>query len=585
MDDRVRWASRHDHGLPGASDEQLIDRVRGGDKRAFGELYRRHRKAAESAAWCLLHSKSDADDAVSEAFAGVLSALGNGRGPRDNFRRYLLACVRNTCRARRPPSVPMSADQLERCGPVLEDPERYIEADTVARAFGSLAPRWQHTLWLTEVEQRPPSEVGRQLDLSPNATAALSLRARRAFATAYLAEHLGAVTDKECARAAPHLAGYVRNELTAVQLTSVERHLVSCAVCPKAVADLRDVNASLRSLVPVTPEALAGAALATEAALVATSTGGASVGLPGVGVLVKALVAVLVVAPVLTTDLPRADGRSGRSEEQVVLARPSADGAPVADGPTGAESADQLPTEVEVEVVPTQTQRTAPAEARVDLRPAEVPASTAEQEVVVPTVPPMTVPRPIAGLVDGVVDGVAPSTGAITEPVIETLDQTLDQLGLGSTGETMAMLRAFVPLANGPLIGALADRLLTVSSIAPDRGSTTTTVAAGAPEAPVGAQDDASGPPPGSAPPGTAAPRSSPLPQATVAVPPVVPQNPAVTAPVVVVSQITIPPIVVPPITPPIVNLPAVTLPVLNVPAMTVPSINAPPTTVPAILG
>lgn len=522
MGDRVRWTLRHDQSLPGASDEQLIDRVRGGDKPAFGELYRRHRKAAESTAWCLVRSKSDADDAVSEAFAGVLSALGNGRGPRDNFRTYLLTCVRNTCRARRPPSVAMTADQLERCGPVLEDPERYIEADTVARAFGSLAPRWQHTLWLTEVEQRPPSEVGQQLGLSPNATAVLSLRARQAFATAYLAEHLGAVSDEECTRVAPLLAGYVRNQLTAVQLTAVELHLVNCSVCPKAVAELRDVNSSLRSLVPAIPEALAGAALVTEAHLGAASVGGTSLGLPGVGVLVKGLVAVLVVAPVLTTDLPRADDRSGQSENEILV---------------GSQSA--------VEVVPTETSRTAP----VDPRPADVLASTAEQGIVVSTVPPMTVARPIVGLVDGVV---TPSAGAITEPVIETLDQRLDQLGLGSTGEMMVMLRGFVPLASGPLIGVLVDRMLAATTIAPDPLSTTTT-------------------PPGTAP--GAAPTSSSLPQATVAAPPIVPPVPAVTVPVTVVPPITNPPISVPPITQPVVTVPAVTVPIIGVSPITEPAI------------
>ena len=46
---------------------------------------------------------------------------------------------------------------------MFEDPERYVEADTVARAFASLSPRWQQTLWLTEVEQRSSAEVAAQL--------------------------------------------------------------------------------------------------------------------------------------------------------------------------------------------------------------------------------------------------------------------------------------------------------------------------------------------------------------------------------------------------------------------------------------
>ena len=315
MGERVLWALRHD--LPGESDEQLTDRARQGDQSAFGELYRRHRKAAESTAWCLLRSKSDADDIVSDAFAGVLSALRNGRGPRDNFRGYLLACVRNGCRSRRTPTVLVDESQLERWNPAVEDPERYVEADTVARAFSSLAPRWQQTLWMTEVEQLHPTEVSERLDLTPNAAAALTHRARQAFAEAYLAEHVVVATGKECRKVAALLPGYVRHQLRDLQQATVERHIVNCQLCARAVDDLRDVNASLRSLLPLTPAALGTAAAATEAVVAGTTIGGGlSIGLPSSGVLLKGLIAVVLVAPILSTDSPFS-GRGGDDQRAV----------------------------------------------------------------------------------------------------------------------------------------------------------------------------------------------------------------------------------------------------------------------------
>ena len=92
--------------------------------------------------------------------------------------------------------------------PVFEDPERYVEADTVARAFASLSPRWQQTLWLTEVEQRSACRGRRpSCELAPNATAALTHRAREAFATAYLAEHIDSAPDEACERYAPTPGG------------------------------------------------------------------------------------------------------------------------------------------------------------------------------------------------------------------------------------------------------------------------------------------------------------------------------------------------------------------------------------------
>ena len=271
----------------------------------------------------MMRSRSEVDDVVSEAFAGVLAALNSGHGPRDNFRRYLLACVRNGCRTRRRSVVTdegISPVDLRR-PPMFEDPERYVEADIVARAFASLSPRWQQTLWLTEVEQRSTAEVAEHLRLAPNATAALTHRAREAFATAYLAEHVGAAPDGACERHAPRLAAYVRDQLTETQREDVERHLVECPHCRQAVNDLRDLNASLRKLVPLT-----GMGLAAPLTF-GTTLGMTSAGLFSSGLLVKGAVALLLVAPALIAELSL--GRAGQDtapedEIRVVHAEPFA---------------------------------------------------------------------------------------------------------------------------------------------------------------------------------------------------------------------------------------------------------------------
>ena len=234
----------------GESDDQLIEKVRSGDSSGFDELYRRHRAAAESTARWMLRSRGDVDDVVADAFAGVLAAIRNGNGPRDNFRAYLLAAVRNGCRSRGHRLVAAHSPREDAGDPMFEDPERYVEADTVARAFASLNPRWQQTLWLTEVEQRSPAEVAARMDLAPNATAALTLRAREAFATAYLAEHVSGSPDEVCERYGPRLAAYVRDQLTDLQRDEIDRHLVECPRCQMAVNELSDVNASLRKLLP-----------------------------------------------------------------------------------------------------------------------------------------------------------------------------------------------------------------------------------------------------------------------------------------------------------------------------------------------
>jgi len=616
MGDRVRWAFRHD--LPGESDEQLTDRARSGDKSAFGELYRRHRKAAESTAWCLLRSKSDADDVVADAFTGVLSALRNGRGPRDNFRAYLLACVRNGCRVRRMPPIPVSEDQLERWSPSLEDPERYVEANTVARAFSSLTPRWQHTLWLTEVEQQSPSEVSARMKLSPNATAALAHRARQAFATAYLAEHVAAVSNKECIRVAPHLAGYVRNQLSNAQLTAVERHLISCSHCSAAVAELRDVNTSLRSLLPAVPGALAGAGatLAAETSLVATTVGGLSLGLPGAGILLKGLVAVLLVAPVLSTDIPHGNGRSGQADENIV-AVPEAAAAAGGD-PTSARDVASPPAGESAGSIDEPDSTTAEGTSAADPEPALAPAgqpgspinageagggelvATASTVELPATTTPatsgppiVTAPSQLGDFVEGAVDNVVrPLIRMVTEPLVETLDEALALMGLGSTGETITMLRHLVPLLDGPLVGAVLDELLDLTSIVPADGSAEPTEPASESAPASGGLDDvpptssqtaapSTAHPPAGSPSNPNAPAAPPgsYPPTTPS-PAVLPDVPSMTLPSISLPAISLPAIVIPPI-----SIPPIVIPIFGLPPITLPVISIPPITLPKLLG
>ncbi len=309
------------HRLTTASEEQLIDRARRGDRQAFGELYQRHRRAAESTAQWMLRSRSDVEDVVADAFAGVLEAMRNGHGPRDNFRSYLLAAVRNGCRSRWQRINTAAAHDLRgdtESSPVYEDPERYVEADTVARAFASLSPRWQQTLWLTEVEQRSSAEVAAHLQLAPNATAALTHRAREAFATAYLAEHIDSAPHDTCERYAPRLASYVRDQLTDSQRTDVERHLIDCPSCQQAVSELRDVNASLRKLLPPAVSVLAAPST------VGITTLGTMSGLFSSGLLLKGATAVLVATPLLfnVTGGSRGGDTMDHDEVRTVVAAP-----------------------------------------------------------------------------------------------------------------------------------------------------------------------------------------------------------------------------------------------------------------------
>lgn len=274
-----------DYTLGERTDEELIGLARSGGSRtgAWDELYRRHASSARSVARHLLRTRHDADDVVNEAFAGVISAIGHGSGPRDNFRQYLMACVRNGCKKRAwQGSTSISTDPAvleQRHDTIYEDAEQFGEAGVVASAFSSLSTDWQRALWLTAVEERPTEEVAQQLGRRPGAVAALAYRAREAFAEAYLSQHQQRVTSPACERITPKLAHYVRGRSGDIDVARVEHHLTACADCTQAVVELRDVNASLRTL--ALPATLAGAGIAAAATMAPVVGLGAAVTIGG----------------------------------------------------------------------------------------------------------------------------------------------------------------------------------------------------------------------------------------------------------------------------------------------------------------
>lgn len=283
------------------SDDELVDLVRScaDESDAYAELWQRHERAARGVARYLLRSRQDADDVVNDSFASVLSAIRHGSGPRNNFRQYLMACVRNGCKSRPGKGRTVATDpaDLDVQNVVFEDPDRFSEGGLIANAFASLSADWQQALWMTAVEDRPNDEVASLLGRRPGAIAALAHRAREGFAEAYLAQHQARTTSPDCARISGKLAQYVRGHSGDLDRIRVEQHIGDCVACKRAVDEMRDVNSSLRSLAQLGPSIGGGIVAGTAITFGTAATVGtvASVGGWSVGVLSGALVAKLVV--------------------------------------------------------------------------------------------------------------------------------------------------------------------------------------------------------------------------------------------------------------------------------------------------
>jgi RNA polymerase sigma factor (sigma-70 family) len=216
------------------SDAELISSVRGGDVAAYGDLFARHRDAANRLARQLVRGP-DADDLVSEAFAKVLSVLQGGGGPDVAFRAYLLTAVRRLhVDKMRAGAKVQTSDDMEAFDPGVPFHDTAIasfESGAAARAFATLPERWQLVLWHLEVEGNKPADIAPLLGMSANSVSALAYRAREGLRQAFLTMHLSDISDTDCRWVNEHLGAYVRKGLSNRDSTKVQAHLDQCRRC------------------------------------------------------------------------------------------------------------------------------------------------------------------------------------------------------------------------------------------------------------------------------------------------------------------------------------------------------------------
>ncbi|MGA0568332.1 sigma-70 family RNA polymerase sigma factor [Rathayibacter sp. KR2-224] len=256
------------------SDEELAERTRAGDSRAFGELWSRHAKAGLAAAR-QFHSIADPDDIVAEAYLQIFRAMQRGGGPQEAFRPYLYRTIRNVALGWIPKARTVDiedvAETLPSDKPDIETAA--LEKTITVRAFRTLPERWQTILWYTEVEGMDPAEAAPYLGLTANGAAALAYRAREGLKKAWLQAH---VNDErvpaECRWTTERMGDYNRGALSPKAQARFEKHLETCTRCSIIVEEIDDVSGRLAAM--LFPLVLGGAGAALLAGRLAASTGG-----------------------------------------------------------------------------------------------------------------------------------------------------------------------------------------------------------------------------------------------------------------------------------------------------------------------
>lgn len=233
-------------------DAELAQLSTEGHQEAFEVLWARHRETALRVVSPL--AKSDAEDAVAEAYAEIWQQLQRGSAPPQHFKSYLIRVSKNVAskqyRDRQHTVTGLEVETLPE-QPLTQSSATIIEGRDQRRliiaAFVSLPKRWQQVLWLTTVDKLPRRKAASLLDLEPNAVSAIAVRAKEGLRIAWLEQHLPPPERVTHQRIASLLPKYVRRSLSNDNTARVNQHLTSCDPCQTIAEHLRHENQRLRT--------------------------------------------------------------------------------------------------------------------------------------------------------------------------------------------------------------------------------------------------------------------------------------------------------------------------------------------------
>ena len=181
---------REGNQMQGLDLESVIERARGHEAEALGELYRRYVRRVFGLCRCMLNSRESAEDATSEVFLKLQRSI-ESYDSSIPFPRWLLRVAGNHCidalrHQRRGRQVIVEVEdeatvieapsaQPSPLGAVMSKEERAQVRDAVA----SLPDKYRLPLTLRYYSELSYDEIAEQLDLQRNHVAALIFRAKQ----------------------------------------------------------------------------------------------------------------------------------------------------------------------------------------------------------------------------------------------------------------------------------------------------------------------------------------------------------------------------------------------------------------------
>jgi RNA polymerase sigma factor (sigma-70 family) len=241
---------------PTASEHELVTAVRGGDERAFEELFSRYRSRISAYVLGVIADHSRAEDITQDVFISALRRLRETECP-VAFKPWIYEIARNACidefrRARRSREIPLEGDDDAERGERqivsrLPSPDAAVESkqqlDQLCGAFSGLSEQHHRVLILRELEGLSYEQIGEQLGMSRAIVESTLFRARKRLgeefeelASGRRCQQIRTLIDSDRIRT-PRLLGIrARRQLA--------RHLSHCQDC-RRLARIAGVDESL----------------------------------------------------------------------------------------------------------------------------------------------------------------------------------------------------------------------------------------------------------------------------------------------------------------------------------------------------
>jgi RNA polymerase sigma factor (sigma-70 family) len=250
------------------TDSELVTAVRGGDDRAFEQLYERYHTRIAAYVRGMVKDQGRAEDVTQEVFFSAVRRMRETERP-IAFKPWVYEIARNACidqfrRTSRAEELSYDAEgglasadhvRLVATGPT---PDAAVDAkqrlDQLCGAFGGLSDAHHEILVMRELEGLSYREIGERLGMSRPAVESTLFRARRRLTEEY--DEL--VSGRRCQRVQSIIAAAAEGMVGARDRQRLARHVSHCQPCRRHARLLgveappaRTLGARLAALLPL----------------------------------------------------------------------------------------------------------------------------------------------------------------------------------------------------------------------------------------------------------------------------------------------------------------------------------------------